>query len=408
VNALDELLGRLFTEPAPREVRFRARLVLLDTLGCALAGLESPKLQRMSALLAGTDAAALLATAACWDEACEGLARAHGRPGVPVVAACVGYALQHDLRLEALLDALIVGYEVGGRMGEFMRMRPGMHVDASWPALGVAAAVVRLAGGQASIARSAVEIVASQIPFSLYLPIAQGADGRNTYLGHAAWLGSYAALAALAGCDAPRGAPEEFARLALGIGHSEPWPAGYVLLESYLKPFAAVRHVHYGALAALRLRARIADTSAIHGIELAVYPEALKYCGNVAPRTPLQAQFSLSFGVAAALRFGRLDAEVYRPPAFEDAELRRLERLVKCRAEAFAGREAALELRLADGRFEERVSSIPMSADDCRAKFVRQATPRTGSVVAQAIAEALLHGPEDLALKATLKETIHP
>jgi 2-methylcitrate dehydratase PrpD len=401
---MDELLRWLFTADAPAATRRKARLLVLDTLGCALAGLEHPTVARLASRL--QDRGAVLATAACWDEACEGLGRAHGRPGVPVIAACLARAA--NANLGKLLEAVITGYEVGGRMGEALRIRPGMHVDASWPSLGVAAAVVRLEGAGPQPARAAIEIAACQIPFSLYLPVEQGADGRNTYLGHAAWLGAYAALAALAGCEAPRGAVEKFAELALGITDLRLAPAGEFLIEeAYIKPFAAVRHVHYGAEAALRLRPRIPDTRAIRAIALAIYPEALVYCANRAPRTPIQAQFSLSFGVAAALRFGKLDSTVYREECFFDPELRRLESLVATSDNRSDERAADLAIELDGIRLQERVNSLPMTPESCRAKFISQAAPRLGEPAAERLADALLQGPESQSLKSVLPKELY-
>lgn len=402
---MDELLRWLFTADAPAATRHKARLLVLDTLGCALAGLEHPTVARLASRL--QDREAVLATAACWDEACEGLARAHGRPGVPVIAACLARAC--DANLGNLLAAVITGYEVGGRMGEALRMRPGMHVDASWPSLGVAAALTRLEDAGPEVARTAIEIAACQIPFSLYLPVEQGADGRNTYLGHAAWLGTYAALAALAGCEAPRGAVERFADLALGIsGFRLAAPGEYLIEEAYIKPFAAVRHVHYGAQAALRLRPRIPDTGAIWAIALSIYPEALVYCANRAPRTPIQAQFSLSFGIAAALRFGKLDSSVYREECFLDPELRRLESLVATSDNGSDERAADLAIELDGVRLEERVTTLPpMTPEACRAKFISQAAPRLGEHAAERLADALLHGPESQSLKSLLPKELY-
>src|SRR4051794_5638601 len=86
----------------PGDVDGKARLLLLDTFGCLLAGLRHADVASygralkfafpgnavwaMSDLtLAPAGLAALGAAAACWDEACEGNSAAHGRPGLPVV-----------------------------------------------------------------------------------------------------------------------------------------------------------------------------------------------------------------------------------------------------------------------------------------------------------------------------------
>ena len=423
MTGLGEILQWLHEASLPPEVEAKARLLVLDTLGCAVAGLAAPPLanlaRRMAALERGVvplpglsagvaplSGATVLAVAACWDEACEGLARAHGRPGVPVVAAAIALGMARGDTIGELIRAVVAGYEVGARMGEQLRMRPGMHVDAGWPSLGVAAGVARLLGLSPEHGAAAVELAASQLPFALYLPIEQGADGRNTYLGHAAWLGSYAALAVASGLAAPSGAVDRQAALALGreapIG-LEP-PGTYLILESYFKPFAAVRHVHYGAQAALELRQQLGgETGSIEAIALAVYPEALQYCGNRAPAIPIQAQFSLSFGVAAALRFGALGPEVYKRPMFDDPELRRLESLVSVRSRSepgggAAGRSAHLIVAIGGRRLERTVDRVagdpdaPLSTGDCVAKFLRDAAPVVGHDRARAAADATLTG----------------
>jgi 2-methylcitrate dehydratase PrpD len=164
-----------------------------------------------------------------------------------------------------------------------------------------------------------------------------------------------------------------------------------VIREAYLKAHAAVRHVHYGAEAALQLRSE--KISPIEKIELAIYPEAVQYCGNRAPQTPIQAQFSLSFGLAAALRFGRLGSEAYRSPRFDDPELRRLEALVTIRPDERLGEGGRRAAVLNVDGLETRVDavkgdpSMPFTADECRAKFLAN-----GGTAA--VAAAILDGPE--------------
>lgn len=366
---LDELGAWLWpaTRELPAEVVARAQRLWIDTVGCACAGLRSEELARWLALQVQSDAGATplpgtaqrlaagaasttFALAACRDEACEGHALAHGRPGVPVVAA-LWPQLASKPRWEDVWRATAAGYEVAARLGARLRIRSGMHVDGVWGAFGAAAALVRLQGGSWDEAARALEACATQLPFSLYRPVREGANVRNLYLGHSAWLGRQAAQAVAAGMETPRGAVDDFAALALDPAQAGAWPAPgeWLILGSYWKRFAAVRHVHYGAQAALRLREAIGDIDAVRAIRLTVYPEAEHYCGNRSPRTVLAAQFSLSFGVAAALVHGDLSPAEFRAPRFGDARVRRLEALVEILADpqAFPGasRGARLEVR---------------------------------------------------------------
>ena len=358
----------------PAEVGRKARLLLLDSLACIAAGTKHAEVQRLARSLAGVfpgslsvpgvqvtlgpgGVAALSAAAMCWDEANEGLAAAHGRPGLPVVP-CV-LALGAGRTMADVLHALALGYEVGARAGELWRIRPGMHVDGSWHSLGAAATCAVLLGADPL---RAVRIAACQVPFSLYRPLAAGMTGRNTYSAHAALLGLLAASAAAAGSDAPTGGLAEARQLALGLDPpGRRSPAGqWLLLDAYLKPYAGVRHGHYAAAAAASLEMR--DTAQITRITLHTYAEALRYAANRAPATPIAAQFSLSFATAAGLRWGDLTPDAYR--ALDDAELRRLEALVELKADpSLSSRAARVTVWTALGSRDATVASVPGDPD---------------------------------------------
>jgi 2-methylcitrate dehydratase PrpD len=394
----------------------KARLVLLDSLGCALAGLAHPRVAAFAramegafpgevrlagAALAPGAAAAVLATATLWDEANEGLARAHGRPALPVAPmALVARARGADPR--TALAAFALGYEVAARAGEAWRIRPGMHVDGSWHSLGAAACAARLAGLDAAGVARAVRLAACQIPFALYAPIAAGMEGRNSYPSHAALLGHLAAAASAAGMDAPEAGFEEARRLALG--HETPArtapPGTWLVGEAYLKPFAGVRHAHYAAAAALALRGRVGRDP--RRITLATYAEALRYAGNRAPRAAIAAQFSLSWAVAAALVQGDLGPAAYTDAALADPHLRAIEarvELVEDTALTAAGRRGAT--LAVDGETETvtRVTGDPdqpMSEADAVRKFRRFASPLLGEAGAtHAIAAILEDAPAE-------------
>mgnify|MGYP001493706140 CR=1 FL=1 len=405
-DQLPDVIAWLFEDDplTAADVENRARLLFLDTLGCMIAGLAKPEPAALALSfselepgpvnlpnappLALGSAAYLMGLAACWDEACEGLPRAHGRPGLHAFAAALPLALARRCSLGESLQALVVGFEVAGRLGECLRIRPGMHVDGTWGTFGAVAAAARLLQLPAAHTLTALQGAACQIPFSLYLPISQGATVRNTYVGEAARRGISSALAARAGIGSPLGAVEVFDELALaGAGAEKDLePAGtWLLLEGYLKPFAAVRHVHYGAQAALEWRRQHQDISTIAEIELAIYGEALTYCGNRAPATAIQAQFSLSYGLAWALYQGDLGPEAYRDDSLQNNEVRRLEGLVKL-VEATdytkAGQRAA-RLTINGDRIGEVIEvnavpgepHLPLSQDQVLAKFVRYVAP---------------------------------
>lgn len=400
-------------------VQTHSRWLVLDTLGCVWAGRQAQPVVAYEQKVADLDpgvfhfphgaglsvsgAAMVLAMAACWDEACEGHAGAHGRPGVAALAALLPLASR--LSYGEFLKSFVVGYEVGARFGAALRIRKGMHVDGNWPALGAAAAAAYAIGLPPQGILTAIQIAACQLPVSLYLPVRFGSTARNTYLGHAAVIGQMAALAAASGVTAPPHAAQEYAKIGLGVGHCAlPGLGRFHTLEAYFKPYAAVRHVHYGALAALQIRDDLALDS-IESIDLQVYEEATVYCGNRGPQEPLQAQFSLSFGVAAMLRWGRLDPWVYREPQFQDALLRQIEAKVRLSVDAewtrHNQRGARLHLKMRDGssRMQE-VTAVPGDVDmpftekALLEKFLGYAATSKADDPVNASAEQWLHGPD--------------
>ncbi|MCA3323568.1 MAG: MmgE/PrpD family protein [Roseomonas sp.] len=416
----DDVIAFAWDGPAGAAAQ-SARLLLLDSLGCMIAGLGhttprafaealaitmpgAVRLPGCGAGLAEAGAAAALAAAMCWDEANEGLARAHGRPGLAVAPLCIAALAAGRVSARAAHDAFALGYEIAARAGEIWRIRPGMHVDGSWHALGAAAAAARLAGGDAAEVARAVRLAACQIPFALYAPIAAGMDGRNSYPAHAVLLGAMAAAAARAGMDAPADGLVEARRIALL--HETPArraPAGEWLIEqAYIKPFAGVRHAHYAAAAALELRAAIADRLAdVAALRLETYAEALRYAANRAPARAIQAQFSLSWAVAAALMQGDLGPAAYTDAALADPALRRLEALVELSEDTALTkaeqRGARLTATLANGESHQAFVSaiagdpgLALDAAAVMAKCQRFAAPVIGDTAMARLAAMIM------------------
>lgn len=405
------------------DVEERARLLLLDTLACAVRGFVEPELRAMAEGFAADEAgrvsfpgmgvglapgaaAFVGAAAACWFEACEGLASAHGRPGLHAVPVATSLGLARELSLDSVLEAILWGYELGGRFGEAMRIRLGMHVDGTWGTFASTAAAARALGLGPEPTTAALGIAACQIPTALYLPIAQGRTARNTYVGHAALTGMAFARAAAAGVTAPvEDAFAEAARLMAGVSSriDRPWaePGRFLLLEGYLKPFAAARHVHYPAAAAVALRGQGDwDPAAIRSFTIETYEEAVTYCGNRHPQTAIQAQFSLTYGTARALLAGTLDPDAYSQVVLDDPMQRWLEAMAVLSPDyGMTGRGARVTLDVGGAQVTAAVDSVlgdqsrPMTRADILDKAARFMAPVLGDARASKIAAAICDGP---------------
>jgi 2-methylcitrate dehydratase PrpD len=199
----------------------------------------------------------------------------------------------------------------------------------------------------------------------------------------------------------PCGALEEGRRRVLQATElAQVAPAGeWTIRDGYLKPFAGVRHTHYGVEAALRIR-RHPDFSLdqVRLITLQTYEEATRYCGNRAPRSAIQAQFSLSYAIAAALALGDLGPEAYADLG-PDTAIARLEKLVVIGVDPDRDRRGAnLTIDIGTTRLSEDVDKVagdpawPMSDEEVIRKFSRYAEPTLGSQGVTALTAFFLEG----------------
>ena len=124
----------------------------------------------------------------------------------------------------------------------------------------------------------------------------------------------------------------------------------------------------------------------------------MQYCGNRAPATPIQAQFSLSYAIAAALVLGDLGPEAYADVG--DATIVGIERRVAIETESGRMRRGAtLTIDLGGVTQSETVDEIagdatlPMQRDDVLAKFTRYTERKLGRAQSDAIAAFCLDGP---------------
>jgi 2-methylcitrate dehydratase PrpD len=164
-------------------------------------------------------------------------------------------------------------------------------------------------------------------------------------------------------------------------------------LDIELKPYSCARPIHNAIDCALDLRRRHAPAlAAIAAIEVQRHPDWAHYHQNKAPRTYHEAQVSLPWSVAVALKDGQALLAQYADARLQEPDLLRLMGVTAFATDATLPRGVSCRVTLAmrDGsRFVSQVDdpkgSIgnPMSDDEVAAKFSDLAAPVVG---AQAVA----------------------
>jgi 2-methylcitrate dehydratase PrpD len=307
----------------PEAVRAHTGWILADTVAAVAAGSAEPELRALAALhgpvadgatlvglgrAASADAAALVnGTAGTFLEMDEGNRYSRGHPAVHVLPAALALAEQRGADAEAFLSALVVGYEVGSRLGAASQLRGAMHPHGTWGTIGAAAACARLLGAGAAGMREAINVSASMTTATSKRTMLEGGLVRNVYAGLSNRNGLLAAQLAACGYTGERDGPgslfsqivsERFdpAQVVRGLG--EDWH----LLQNYFKLHSCCRYNHgtLDAIDAIAARGPLPVPEEIARVEVRSYALAAEL-DDPAPRNTLAAKFSVPFAVATRL-----------------------------------------------------------------------------------------------------------
>lgn len=314
-----DTLSSLLTRPIAEADRNRARLLLLDWTGCAVAGRAEPAGVKIAAAFAdeagrctriGSSPAS--AQMAALHNGCLGnvlemddvdkRAVLHAAP--TVIPAALAMAEHVGADVADLLDAIVIGYEATIRIGR--AVGPGhyafWHNTATCGPFGAAAAACHLLPGSDLV--SALGLAGTQSAGLWQTRHESGSMAKQLHAGHAAQVGVQSALLSAQGFQGPRSILEGeqgfFKALCPG-GDPQDVLADYsdwLLHETSLKPYPACRHAHPAIDAALSAT----DTGG--PITVRTYADALKFCDRPSPETAIEAKFSLQHSVAVCLNKG--------------------------------------------------------------------------------------------------------
>ncbi|HYZ62719.1 MAG TPA: MmgE/PrpD family protein, partial [Acetobacteraceae bacterium] len=194
----------------PDAVVHRVKLVLLDSVGVIAAGMQEPEMRALAGRLAGRrqlavtseaaaigaglhlaspDAAFLNGTAGTMLELDEGNQYARGHPGIHVIPAALAAAVDAGAAGSELLLAIVLGYEIGSRVGIASKLRVTMHPHGTWGTIGAAAAVACLAGAGPAAFAETISIASSLGLSTSRRTMLEGGTVRNTYAGFSNRLG---------------------------------------------------------------------------------------------------------------------------------------------------------------------------------------------------------------------------
>jgi len=370
----------------PPAVQHHARLVLLDTLGVMLAGALQPEVvQLRRALLASgsthpeatlvtspqvrTDArtAALLnGIAGRSVELCEGHRFVSCQAGVQVLPAVLAVGERMKAPGAELLTALVVGYDIGVRLGAGLVARPLAHQNGQTAMLGAIAAAARLQGLDAIGIGRAMRIGAPLVLVPSYSHTVAGATALNVAGGMSGFNGALAAELVTAGFTGREDAVEEALAQLVGDGFeqgpvTEELGTRWEITRNHFRLRACCNPI-YSALDALEaaLAALAPEPDRVERIDVETYAFA-SVMNDPSPTNYFASKYSLPHAAAALVLLGHAGYQAFTADKVDDPAFAALRRKVFIREDpAFTARvprlkPARVTLTLADGRSSTHV-----------------------------------------------------
>ena len=308
----------------PENVKQRARLVLADSIAAIAGGSVEPEVTALTnnLLPEGREpGASVIGTALCAEpmkaalingsagtflEMDEGNQFCRGHPGRYVVPAILANAETRGSSGKDLILALILGYEVGARIGIACKLRMSMHPHGTWGTVGAAVGVGSLEGCSSKEFEELVNMSSSLGLATSRKTMLEGGTVRNSYTGISNQMGLLANQMLQSGFTGE----QDGLSTVFGTVVSESFDAAQMTFElgsrweiarNYFKMHSCCRYNH-GALDALDQILSVETVSAeeITSIRVETYSLAAQLVDRQ-PQNTLAAKFSLPFALATTL-----------------------------------------------------------------------------------------------------------
>ncbi len=378
MSDLRSFLTDLAVEKIPENVLTRTRYLMLDLLGNGLSAVETP-LHRFICEMAqeqfaagpgqiaapvlfnsgfASPAGAALAGGMTIDaiDAHDGHKLTKGHVGCAVLPALLACLPAMDRKISGLefLALLVAGYEIGTRSGIALHASaPDYHSSGAWNAVTCAALGAHMLDLDPVAFGHALGIAEYHGPRSQMM---RAIDHPTMLKDGSGWGGMAGVSAAFMARKGFTGAPA-ISVLADDVQHA--WQGlgnNWMVMEQYVKGFPVCRWGQPAVAGALQLRELHGFASTdIVGVEVKTFHEATRLFSDV-PADTEQAQYAISFPVAAALARGEVGIGEISSAAFSDQEILDVHRKITLvesddyNAAFPAQRYADVSITLADGR----------------------------------------------------------
>lgn len=419
-------------EALPEEVRQQARLCLLDGLGATLAAAASPTAELGAALArryGSTPVAGLIGRPERTNSPFAALANGMAvhalemddghryavglHNGCTTVPAALAVAEEENAPLENLLAAMVLGYEVAGRIGTVVNpahRHMGFHSTGTIGVFGATAAACYLRNLHDERFARALGIAGSASA-GVFELLSDGSTSKHFHGGHAAMSGVLAADLAAGGMTGPMSileGREGFFRVfgrdvdpkatTRGLGER------YDILRVFFKLHATCAHIFPVIDAVLDLRGQVEPASEVERMVVDTY-RAAAILNEPHPRTRSAAKFSIPYCAAVAWLHGRATDDMFSDRFLHDEALQQLAGRVDTREDAALesnfprARAVRVEVALRGGRRLEAYVDLPRgmperpaTREELVVKFRSLACPVLGQADARTLEDAVLDG----------------
>lgn len=405
LNPLTQEIVAMCRREVPMDVRLRAALHTLDWLGCSIYGLRYLHGKSLLNYLRDVPEGSANALGAgkkyfeqaAFHNACLGnvaeMDDVHRssilHPGPVVIPVALAIAEHTGASGARMLDAIVRGYEVMIRIGQFLGPKhyAFFHNTSTAGSFGAAAAAADL-----------LELTDEQFIWALgnagtrtggfWQMRHEPCMSKSLHCGLAAQSGMLAALLAKRNFTGPKHILEGPQGLFKAIAPDgspieiilEP-EAPFRILDVSFKPWPACRHAHPAIDAALKLKAGVPAGAEISSVAVYTYSDAITFCDKPEPRVEIEAKFSIQHAVAVALIKLKPNLDDFSPP-FDNPKINALRKLVSLHVDSELTRSypnhygARIEATLSTGeKIEASVTdawgdpALPLNIQDLDAKF---------------------------------------